>query len=221
MVIMETPQPLPPPDPDTFRQVLGDAGLVAIIRCADAGFALPIGRTLIAHGVRLLEVTLTTPDATEAIATLSAEAPDGVWVGAGTVITAADVVRASEAGATFVVTPGLCPAIAAATSVHLPSLGGAWTASEVIAADAAGASAVKIFPASSGGPSHFKALRDPLPHIPLVAVGGVGLAEIPQYRQVGAVGFGIGGPLVGDAARGGSLDDLATRAREFVQACRA
>ena len=215
MVIMQTP------GPDAFRDVLFDTGLVAIIRCQDAGFAIRIGRTLIANGVRLLEVTLTTPDATEAIATLSSEAPEGVWVGAGTAISAADVVRASEAGATFVVTPGVCPAIGAAADVHLPSLGGAWTASEVIAADAAGASAVKIFPASSGGPSHFKALRDPLPHIPLVAVGGVGLADISQYRKVGAVGFGIGGPLVGDAARGGSLDELATRAQQFVQACRA
>lgn len=204
-----------------FLEALVETGLVAIIRCKDAGLATSIGRTLISHGVRMLEVTLTTPDALDAIATLSAEAPDGVWVGAGTVITAEDVVTASQAGATFIVTPGVCPAIGAATEVHLPSLGGAWTASEVIAAAAAGATAVKIFPASSGGVAHFKALRDPLPTVPLVAVGGVGLAEIEAFREVGAIGFGIGGPLVGDAARGGSLDDLGSRAEEFVRACRA
>lgn len=219
-MIMDTHTP-DPHTPDAFRNVLFETGLVAIIRCKDAGLALAIGRTLIANGVRLLEVTLTTPDAEYAITTLALEAPEGVWVGAGTVITAADVVRASDAGATFIVTPGLCPALEAAAEVHLPSLGGAWTASEVMAADAAGATAVKIFPASSGGLGHFKALRDPLPNIPLVAVGGIGLAEIEPFRAVGAVGFGIGGPLVGDAARGGSLDDLATRTQQFVQACQA
>ncbi|MGD8216206.1 bifunctional 4-hydroxy-2-oxoglutarate aldolase/2-dehydro-3-deoxy-phosphogluconate aldolase [Aestuariimicrobium sp. Y1814] len=207
--------------PDQFRDTLFETGLVAIIRCKDAGLALPIGRTLVANGVRLLEVTLTTPDALEAITTLSAEAPEGIWVGAGTVITADDVERARGAGARFAVTPGVCPAVAEASAAGLPTLAGAWTASEVIAAVADGATAVKIFPASSGGVSHFKALRDPLPHVPLTAVGGVGLAEIPAFREVGAVGFGIGGPLVGDAARGGSLDELAVRARQFVEACRA
>ena len=205
---------------EAFTQTLLDTGLCAIIRCKTAGMAIPIGRVLMANGVRLLEVTLTTPDAEEAIATLAAEAPEGVWIGAGTVISGVDFTRAHAAGATFIVTPAVCPAIVAATSAGVPSLGGAWTASEVIAADAAGATAVKIFPASSGGPSHLKALRDPLPHIKLLAVGGVGLAEIEPYRAVGAVGFGIGGPLVGDAATGGSLDDLAARARQFVEACR-
>lgn len=208
------------PTVDSFREALLETGLVAIIRCREAGLAVPIGRTLIDNGVRLLEVTLTTPDAEQAITTLADEAPEGVWVGAGTVITADDVVRAGDAGATFIVTPGVCPAIEVAAQVHLPSLGGAWTASEVIAAAAAGATAVKIFPASSGGVAHFKALRDPLPHVPLVAVGGVGLAEIGAFREVGAVGFGIGGPLVGDAARGGPLGELALRAQQFVEACR-
>ncbi|MGA4507828.1 bifunctional 4-hydroxy-2-oxoglutarate aldolase/2-dehydro-3-deoxy-phosphogluconate aldolase [Propionibacteriaceae bacterium G1746] len=206
---------------EQFLTTLHETGLVAIIRCKDAGVAAPIGRTLIAAGVRLLEVTLTTPDAVEAIDELAVEAPDDVWVGAGTAITADDVAVAVGAGARFVVTPGVCPAIAAAHAQDVPSVGGAWTASEVIAAHAAGATVVKIFPASDGGPAHLKALRDPLPNVPLVAVGGVGLAEIEPFRAVGAVGFGIGGPLVGDAAKGGSLDELAARARQFVEACRA
>lgn len=204
-----------------FLADLREVGLCAIIRCKEAGRALPIARTLIDAGVRILEVTLTTPDAVDVISTLAAEAPPEVWVGAGTAISAADVDRARDAGARFVVTPAVCPAIAAAAAVGMPSLGGAWTASEVLRAHELGATAVKIFPASSGGPSHLKALRDPLPHIPLVAVGGVGLEEIPAYRAVGAVGFGVGGPLIGDAAQGGSLDDLAARAVEFVAVSRA
>ena len=203
-----------------FLADLREVGLCAIIRCADSGVALPIARTLVEAGVRMLEVTLTTPDAEETIAALAAEATSDVWVGAGTVIQSADLRRAVGAGARFIVTPGLCPAIGAAADSGVPSLGGAWTASEVMQAHAAGATAVKIFPASSGGPGHVKALRDPLPHIPLVAVGGVGLPEIEQYRAVGAVGFGVGGPLIGDAAKGGSLDELGERARRFVEACR-
>lgn len=204
-----------------FLADLTDTGLVAIIRCPDAGHALAIGRTLLEAGVRMLEVTLTTPDAVETIATLAGDVADGgsgAWVGAGTVISEDDLDTAVAAGARFVVTPGLCPAVAAASRAEVPSLAGAWTASEVITAHDQGATAVKIFPASSGGPGHLKALRDPLPHIPLVAVGGVGLAEIEAYRKVGAIGFGVGGPLIGDAARGGSLTELADRARAFVEA---
>lgn len=204
-----------------FLADLTETGLVAIIRCQEAGRALAIGRTLLEAGVGMLEVTLTTPDAVETIATLAGEVADGgsgAWVGAGTVISEDDLDTAVAAGARFVVTPGLCPAVAAASRAEVPSLAGAWTASEVITAHDQGATAVKIFPASSGGPGHLKALRDPLPHIPLVAVGGVGLAEIEAYRKVGAIGFGIGGPLIGDAARGGSLTELADRARAFVEA---
>lgn len=206
---------------EEFLADLREVGLCAIIRCRESGRALPIARTLIESGVRMLEVTLTTPDAVDVIAELTAEAPTHVWVGAGTVISAGDTERAQAAGARFIVTPAVCRAIGAAAEAGLPSLGGAWTASEVLRAHEMGATAVKIFPASSGGPSHLKALREPLPHIPLVAVGGVGLEEIPAYRAVGAIGFGVGGPLIGDAAQGGSLEDLAERAVEFVAVCRA
>lgn len=202
-----------------FLDTLTRVGLCAIIRCASPGFAEPIGRTLLAHGVEVLEVTLTTPDALSAIEQLSAEAGEA-WVGAGTAITADDVSRAADAGARFTVTPAVCEAVRASSDRGLPVLAGAWTATEVLAAHDAGATAVKIFPASSGGPAHLKALRDPLPHIPLVAVGGVGLAEVEAFRAAGAIGFGIGSPLIGDAARGGSLDALADRAEQFVAACR-
>lgn len=207
------------PATQQFLTDLTEVGLCAIIRCKTSGTALPIARTLMGAGVRMLEVTLTTPDAIEVIAQLAGEAPAGVWVGAGTAISASDVERTMAAGGRFVVTPGLCPAIEAAASIELPCLAGAWTASEVMRASEQGATAVKIFPANTGGPPHLKALRDPLPHIPLVAVGGVGLHDIRPYRLAGAIGFGIGGPLIGDAARGGSLQELALRATDFVRAC--
>ncbi|MGJ6980286.1 bifunctional 4-hydroxy-2-oxoglutarate aldolase/2-dehydro-3-deoxy-phosphogluconate aldolase [Aestuariimicrobium soli] len=205
--------------PDDLLQTLTRTGLCAIIRCREAGHAATIGRVLLAAGVEVLEVALTTPDAAEAIADLASAHPE-TWVGAGTVLTRADAGRVADAGARFTVTPGLCEGVAASRELGLPVLAGAWTPSEVIAAHAAGATAVKIFPASSGGPTHLKALRDPLPQVPLLAVGGVGLADIAAYRAAGALGFGIGSPLVGDAATGGSLHELEARARDFVRACR-
>jgi 2-dehydro-3-deoxyphosphogluconate aldolase/(4S)-4-hydroxy-2-oxoglutarate aldolase len=93
---------------------------------------------------------------------------------------------------------------------------GALTPTEAYAALRMGASAVKLFPASVGGPAYLKAVRDPFPDIPFVAVGGVGLDEMRAYLDVGAVAVGVGGPLVGDAASGGSLDDLRVRARAYL-----
>lgn len=200
-----------------FLADLRATGLCAIIRASTPGAAVPVGRALLESGVRILEVTLTTPDADEAIRELAGDAPDGCWVGAGTVISEGDVERAQGLGARFIVTPAICPAVAPAASAGLPSLAGAWTASEVLTGMSMGATAIKIFPASSGGPEHIKALRDPLPDVPLVAVGGVGVEELPRYREVGAVACGVGGPLIGDAVRGGSLDALRERAARFVE----
>jgi 2-dehydro-3-deoxyphosphogluconate aldolase/(4S)-4-hydroxy-2-oxoglutarate aldolase len=79
-----------------------------------------------------------------------------------------------------------------------------------------GATAVKLFPASAGGPGYLKALRDPFPGIPFIAVGGVGLGEAAAYWEAGAIAVGLGGPLFGDAASGGDLAPVRERARGFV-----
>jgi 2-dehydro-3-deoxyphosphogluconate aldolase/(4S)-4-hydroxy-2-oxoglutarate aldolase len=83
-----------------------------------------------------------------------------------------------------------------------------------------GASAIKLFPASVGGPAYLRAVRDPFPDIPFVAVGGVGLDDVPGYFRAGAIAVGLGGPLVGDAAAGGDLDALRARARTYLAAVR-
>lgn len=202
-----------------LRAELTREGLVVVIRCPEAGVAEAIGRTVVEAGVRVLEVTLTTPDALEAVAALRRIVPDAI-VGAGTVLTADDVEAAVAAGARFLVTPSWCEAVPAGIAAGVPVLAGAWSPSEVYQAHAAGAAAIKIFPASSGGPAHLRAIKDPFPQIPLVAVGGVGLNDVASYLSAGAVAVGVGGPLVGDAATGGSLSDLAERAARFVSACR-
>ena len=102
----------------------------------------------------------------------------------------------------------------------MPVLPGALTASEVLQAWRTGAAAVKVFPASLGGPGYIAALRAPLPHIPLVPTGGVTIETAAGYLEAGAVAVGMGAPLIGDAAAGGSLDGLRERAAALVAAVR-
>ncbi|MGW0505652.1 bifunctional 4-hydroxy-2-oxoglutarate aldolase/2-dehydro-3-deoxy-phosphogluconate aldolase [Micromonospora sp. NPDC003241] len=194
--------------------------VLAIIRGTDTAAAIAAGTALLAEGVRAVEVALTTPNALDAIAAIRADAPADTFVGAGTVLTVADVADVAAAGAQFVVTPAVVESVAEAARRGLPVAAGALSPTEAYTAVRSGASVVKLFPASVGGPGYLKALRDPFPDIPFVAVGGVGLAEMPGYLAVGAIAVGVGGPLVGDAASGGDLDALRDRARRYLDAVR-
>lgn len=202
---------------DAFLPGLKRAGVLGIIRGTDQNAAVAAALALFEEGITFVEVTLTTPGALDAIRNIARQAPDGASVGAGTVMTAADVGRVLDAGARFAVTPAVVEAIAESARLGLPVLAGAFTATEAVNAMDQGATAVKLFPASAGGPGYLKALRDPLPHTPFVAVGGVGLAEGRDFLRAGAVALGVGGPLVGDAATpGGDLTALRLRARQFM-----
>lgn len=197
---------------------LAAARILAVIRGTDTAGAIAAGTALLEEGVRIVEVALTTPDAARAVEALRAVAPAGSLVGAGTVLTAADVAEVAAAGAQFVVTPAVVESIAEAARRGLPVAAGAFTPTEAYTAMRLGASAIKLFPASVGGPAYLKAVRDPFPDIPFVAVGGVGLANLPGYFAAGAIAVGVGGPLVGDAASGGDLDALRERARAYLAA---
>ncbi|MEU4383094.1 bifunctional 4-hydroxy-2-oxoglutarate aldolase/2-dehydro-3-deoxy-phosphogluconate aldolase [Micromonospora echinofusca] len=194
------------------------ARILAIIRGTDTAAAIAAGTALLQEGVRVVEVALTTPDALRAIEALRAAAPAGASVGAGTVLTTADVADVAAAGAQFVVTPAVVESIAEAARRGLPVAAGALTPTEAYTAVRMGASAVKLFPASVGGPAYLRAVRDPFPDIPFVAVGGVGLDDVPGYLRAGAIAVGLGGPLVGDAASGGDLEALRARARTYLAA---
>ncbi|MFD6755593.1 bifunctional 4-hydroxy-2-oxoglutarate aldolase/2-dehydro-3-deoxy-phosphogluconate aldolase [Micromonospora gifhornensis] len=194
--------------------------LLAIIRGTDTAAAIATGTALLAEGASIIEVALTTPGALDAIAAIRADAPAGTLVGAGTVLTPAAVADVAAAGAQFVVTPAVVDSIPEAVRRGLPVAAGALTPTEAYTAVRWGASVVKLFPASVGGTAYLKAVRDPFPDIPFVAVGGVGLAELPGYLAVGAIAVGVGGPLVGDAASGGDLDALRERARAYRAAVR-
>lgn len=206
--------------PEQLRDALREQRLVAIVRGREPGAALRAVTTLVESGVALVEVSLSTPDAVGVIRRARDEVGAGRLLGAGTVLEPGDVRRAAEAGAAYVVTPAHTRAEVVAHELGLPVLAGAFTPSEILAAHDAGAAAVKLFPASLHGPTYVRALRDPLPHVPLVPVGGVDVEAASAYLEAGALAVGVGSPLVGDAASGGSLDELRTRATEFLAATR-
>jgi 2-dehydro-3-deoxyphosphogluconate aldolase/(4S)-4-hydroxy-2-oxoglutarate aldolase len=192
--------------------------LMAIVRGRAAGAALRSVLALADEGVRLIEVSLTTEGALGVIASAHGELGPHAVLGAGTVLTAQDARDAHAAGAAFIVTPGLGAGVDEAIRLGLPTLAGVLTPSEVIAARAAGAAAVKLFPAAAaGGPGYLKALRSPFPDVAFVPVGGVDAESGRAYLQAGAAAIGVGSPLVGDAADGGDLDALRRRARTYLR----
>ena len=190
--------------------------LLAIIRGNNPEACLNTALTLINAGITILEVSLTTTNAMKVIRRIHEAAAGRVILGAGTVLTSGQVHEALDAGAQFIVTPCLAPSTDAAFQLGLPALVGALTPGEVYAAARAGATAVKLFPASVGGPAYLKALRDPFPDIEFIPVGGVDAGSVTEYLQAGALAVGAGSPLTHDAPRGGSLSELGNRARKFI-----
>ena len=202
--------------PEALLAGIRQTRLVAIVRGTDGGAAAKAALAAMEEGFRYVEIALTTPDALAAIREVRAAAPAGCFVGAGTVLTAQDVEQVAGAGGQFIVTPALAESIEASAARGIPVLAGALTPTEAYEAMTRGATAIKLFPASIGGPGYLKALRDPFPGIPFIAVGGVGLNEATGYWQAGAVAVGLGGPLFGDAGSGGDLSPVRERARGFL-----
>jgi 2-dehydro-3-deoxyphosphogluconate aldolase/(4S)-4-hydroxy-2-oxoglutarate aldolase len=193
-----------------------EARLVAIVRGTDGGAAAKAAIAAMEEGFRFVEIALTTPGAVDAIREVRTAAPEGCFVGGGTVLTAEDVEKVARAGGQFMVTPALAASIAESARLGIPVLAGALTPSEAYEAMNRGATAVKHFPASIGGAGYLKALRDPFPGIPFIPVGGVGLDEAAGYWETGAIAVGLGGPLFGNAGSGGDLAPMRERARAFV-----
>jgi len=198
-----------------MSEALASTRVVAILRASDASRAEAVAEVLLANGVRSLELTLTTKGALEVVERLAGSVPAGTDLGVGTVLTADDVGRSVDAGARFVVSPSVVPeVIEAATRHRIASYPGAFTPTEIHAAWRAGASAVKLFPGGALSPGYLKAVRAPLPDVPVIPTGGIGLDTIGSWLDAGAVAVGLGGPLIGDALDpDGDLDALADRAR--------
>ncbi len=178
--------------------VLGSGSLVGIVRFHEGGDVSGAMAALVRGGIEQVEVTMDTPGALEAVADA---AGDGRTVGVGTVVDAEQVRASAAAGARFVVSPGLVPeVIETALTLGIEPVPGVFTATEILAATAAGARVMKLFPASCGGPSYLRALRGPFPTVALIPTGGVRIDEVQAYLDAGATAIALGSELVGREA---------------------
>jgi 2-dehydro-3-deoxyphosphogluconate aldolase/(4S)-4-hydroxy-2-oxoglutarate aldolase len=191
--------------------------LVAVIRAATDAQAIAAAHAVIRGGLRLVEVTFTCPDAP---AILRALANSGAVIGAGTVLTEAEARDAVEAGARFLIAPNLSPAVAAvARETGVFYCPGAYTTTEILAAMAAGAHVVKVYPVGvAGGPDYIRVIRDPLPRVPMLAAGGTNLGNVGAFLDAGCVGVGLGASLADPAlAAAGDFAAIEARTRAFVE----
>lgn len=165
-----------------MQQLLDLSPVIPVLVIDRARDAVPLANALLEGGLRVLEVTLRTPAALEVIRQIAGALPQAV-VGAGTVLNAAQLCAARDAGAAFAVSPGLTPALAAASrDIGLPLLPGVQTASEVMAAREAGFACLKFFPAQpAGGVPMLKALAGPFPELRFCPTGGITLASAPDF----------------------------------------
>ncbi len=204
--------------PDTtlsspFIERLRGAGVVAVIRAASADLAVAMSQALVRGGVLGIEITFSTPGAPDAIARAKRELPQAL-VGAGTVLDLAQLEAAANAGASFLVSPHFDEALVkAAKERRVPYMAGALTPTEMVHAWRAGVSCVKLFPGSVVGPAYVKALRGPLPHIPIMPTGGVDEANLGEWLAAGVVAVGMGGALAT-----GSLEAIEAAARRVSAA---
>ncbi|MFI5640106.1 bifunctional 4-hydroxy-2-oxoglutarate aldolase/2-dehydro-3-deoxy-phosphogluconate aldolase [Streptomyces goshikiensis] len=205
-----------------LAHALAVAPVIAILRSNSPRHFAATADALHEAGIRAMEFTLTTPGALHALRDYAESKPAGTALGAGTVTTPSDAMRAVEAGATYLIAPATClDVIREGRRLGVPVLPGALTPSEIVAAWREGATMVKLFPASVGGPEYLKAVRAPLPHVPLVPTGGIGLDQAPAYLAAGASALGMGSPLIGDACEGGDLDALRERATALLDGIRS
>lgn len=204
-------------NPQSF---LAQMPVVAILRGVTPARIPGVAGALYDAGIRAIEVPLNSPDPFDSIALLARDFGDRCLVGAGTVMTRADVDKVAAAGGRLVVTPNTDPeVIAHGVAADMVVIPGFFTPSEGFAAIAAGARMLKLFPASSGGIGHLKAMLAVLPPaVPVYAVGGVGADDMGVWKKAGAAGFGLGSELFKPSF---TDDEVRQRAARCVAAFRA
>jgi 2-dehydro-3-deoxyphosphogalactonate aldolase len=202
-----------------LQRFLADMPVVAILRGLSPEEALPAFDALVDAGIRIIEVPLNSPRPLESLRRLVAQAGDDVLIGAGTVLTVADLRSVAETGARLMVAPNCEPAvIAEAKAQGLMALPGVATPSEAFAALRTGADALKMFPGEMLPPAALKAWRAVLPAgTQLLPVGGVNMENMAEYVAAGAAGFGIGSALY---KPGIAPPELGARARKLTARCR-
>lgn len=202
-----------------FDAALARCPLIAILRGVTPDEVVAVGEVLFDAGFRLIEVPLNSPDPLDSIARLAKAFAGRAVIGAGTVLSAVDVAAVQAAGGTMIVSPNTNIEVIAATSkAGLISLPGIATPSEAFAALAAGATALKLFPAEGASPAVLKAMRAVLPAgVRVLPVGGITADSMTPWLKAGAAGFGIGSALY---SPGLAPDQIAVRARAFSNSVR-
>ena len=208
---------------DIIRKV-HEKKLIAIVRGVYGEDCLKLAKALYKGGIELLEVTFDQSrpdrlsDTADTIRLLTKELGDCMAFGAGTVTSTEMLALAADAGAQFIVSPDTNEAVIRGTvAAGMVSMPGAMTPTEIMTAYSYGADFVKLFPAGNLGAGYLKAIRAPISHIPLLAVGGVNEKNLTDFLQAGAVGAGVGGNLVNKAwVAAGEFDKITETALAFT-----
>jgi 2-dehydro-3-deoxyphosphogluconate aldolase/(4S)-4-hydroxy-2-oxoglutarate aldolase len=198
--------------------LLTNPGIIAVVRAQRQEQVLPLAESLIAGGVIAIEITMTTPNAIEAIRGLRQKLGTHAIIGVGTVLDRETCHAAIQAGAEFVVSPILRrELIEVAHRAGCPIMLGAYTPTEAQLAHEAGADFVKIFPADALGPGYIRAIRAPLPHLRIVPTGGVDLNTLADFLKAGCAALGVGSSLLtGEILANDDWPALTRLARSFV-----
>ncbi len=212
-------------DQNAALGMIVESGVVAIMRAKNSDQLLDAARAVLAGGVQAIEVTMTTPGALDVIHQATSQFGSEVLFGVGSVLDPETARAAILAGAKFVVCPTLnLKTIEICKRYSIPVMPGAYTPTEILTAWEAGAEIIKVFPASAGGPPYIKAVKAPLPHIRLAAVGGVDLTNTADFIKAGVEVVGVGGELVNqkllDARDFAAITERARGFRQGVQAGR-
>ncbi|MBO1512498.1 bifunctional 4-hydroxy-2-oxoglutarate aldolase/2-dehydro-3-deoxy-phosphogluconate aldolase [Metabacillus bambusae] len=197
--------------------------IIAIIRGANPNDVIRISQALNDGGIKLIEITMNSPNALSVIKQVSSELGDKVLIGAGTVLDAETARSAILAGATFILSPTVdIETIKLTKRYGVVSIPGAFTPTEILSAYEKGADIIKVFPATLG-PNYIKDILGPLPQIPLLPTGGIDLENLNQFIEAGAVGCGIGSALVNTKHEITEeyLQQLTKKASQFVSAIKS
>ena len=206
-------------DKQQIRDRIMEIGIIPVVRAASPREARIAADAVCEGGIPIVEITMTVPGAVDVIRELTKGGTSGILVGAGTVLNAEAARRCLDAGAQFLVSPGLnIQTIELAKREGTLMMAGALTPTEVITAWEAGSDFVKVFPCGNvGGAKYIKALKGPLPQIPLVPTGGVNLMTAAEFIAAGAVALGIGGELVSaEALKANKAEIIVENARKFL-----
>jgi 2-dehydro-3-deoxyphosphogluconate aldolase/(4S)-4-hydroxy-2-oxoglutarate aldolase len=207
-------------DKQKVRRRIEEIGIVPVVRASSPREACLAAEAVCKGGIPIVEITMTVPGAIEVIRELAKSCGSEVLIGAGTVLNADDARRCLDAGAQFLVTPGFNRAtVEFAARESKLIMAGALTPTEIIDAWTAGSDFVKIFPCGQvGGPKYIKALKGPLPQVPLVPTGGVNLSTAAEFIEAGAAALGIGGELVqAEALKSNKPELIVETARKFLE----